>query len=63
MAVMKLLFSLALCGSLFAQTFPAGAELDSVIGTAIREETDGVLKLLLDAETGQRGFIITGEDH
>ncbi len=31
-------------------------------GTAIREETDGVLKLLLDAETGQQGYIITGED-
>ena len=30
-------------------------------GTAIREETEAILKSLLDAETGERGFTVTGE--
>jgi signal transduction histidine kinase/CheY-like chemotaxis protein len=28
--------------------------------TAVRDDTDGILKLLLDAETGTRGYVITG---
>jgi signal transduction histidine kinase/ActR/RegA family two-component response regulator len=31
-------------------------------GTNIRETADDILKLLLDAETGERGYVITGDE-
>ena len=34
----------------------------STEAVALRDAVDGVLKLLLDIETGQRGFTITGDE-
>ncbi|HTE82427.1 MAG TPA: CHASE3 domain-containing protein, partial [Reyranella sp.] len=60
LGVLALLFIVAAAGWLTART---GAHTEEVIRERDLRMVTGVIQIaLLDAETGQRGYVLTGED-
>lgn len=58
---MLLVFSIGYLSFLDGQAHDAATEQSSISGQ-IEKETDELFSLLKDAETGQRGFLLTGRD-